>query len=479
MRWAIAAGLTCAGLTAQAWMAQEVVLTKAGDSKTLTVRYNGAKATLVELRINGVSVATRAVSGDATTGETNFTMDTTKLKDGDNVVQVRLYGADGAVLATEQTHVSMDRTASGPVFLSKPRSGDSVQGMVEISVGFKYEMKNSYVSFFVDDQFQSLKNYAPYNFLWDTNKITNGWHEVEAWVVDDASNTFRTQRMRIFVNNPGGRTERMTSPVNGNFEPRTSGSKPAETAKPVTTQKPVETKATAASPALTALVPSSNQFEPVVSKRSGTKAVTYEQGLATGQRVMRPTGNRDVAKPVNTEKTKASAVTPGVPSAGAQQTSKAVVDVRPSETVAVHSPATTSAATSGKPVSITFGTKLPDIGYFPILINGEPVEFDVMPRVTDGIALTPFRHLFEHVGGSVKWQAQDKVVTGNGLGQDVRFRIGDDFGLLNGDRVSFERPSFIENGRSIVPLSFVQRLLNVEVQYDPNTKHVLITKGSK
>jgi hypothetical protein len=100
-----------------------------------------------------------------------------------------------------------------------------------------------------------------------------------------------------------------------------------------------------------------------------------------------------------------------------------------------------------------------------------------MPRVVDGVALTPFRHLFEHVGGKVGWNNTDKVVDAKGLGQDVQFRIGQDFATVNGSQVGLERASFLESGRAIVPLSFVQRLLNVDIQYDPATKHVLIVKA--
>jgi len=100
-----------------------------------------------------------------------------------------------------------------------------------------------------------------------------------------------------------------------------------------------------------------------------------------------------------------------------------------------------------------------------------------MPRVSaDGVALTPFRHLFEHVGGKVGWNNTDKVVDANGMGQKVEFKIGQDFAMVNGSQVGFEKASFLESGRAIVPLSFVQRLLNVDVRYDPATKHVLINK---
>jgi len=62
------------------------------------------------------------------------------------------------------------------------------------------------------------------------------------------------------------------------------------------------------------------------------------------------------------------------------------------------------------------------------------------------------------------------------MGQKVEFKIGQDFAMVNGSQVGFEKASFLESGRAIVPLSFVQRLLNVNVQYDPATKHVLINK---
>jgi hypothetical protein len=37
----------------------------------------------------------------------------------------------------------------------------------------------------------------------------------------------------------------------------------------------------------------------------------------------------------------------------------------------------------------------------------------------------------------------------------------------------------LERGRTIVPLSFIRDSLNVEVEYDPSTGHVLITTKKK
>jgi len=475
-RMALLAGMLLASLGAQAGSVdQQVEIMKANDSRTLTVRYSGAKTALIELRINGVSVATRAVSDGKSSGESNFMLDTAKLNDGENNVEIRLYDEAGRVVGSEKTTVMMDRSANGPVFLNKPQTGATVEGLTEISVGFKSTMKGAYVSFFVNDEFKALKNYAPYTYLWDTNTVTNGWHEVEAWVVDEGSNTFRTQRMRVFVNNPGGRTERQGELRGGSagFEPRETLVKPTKVVKPlvVKTTAPVLTKKL--EPLVLAL--SENSLTPIVSRSTGTKPAPHEQGIMTGPRLMRPTGQRVagvgpskgvITKPVVVLKPVVKAVVKPI----------VQVKVTNSTLVAKHVPVVKTSPPTVKS-SITMGTKLPNIGYYPIFVDGSAVSFDVMPRVTDGVALTPFRHLFEHVGGKVSWKSGEKVVDAKGLGQSVAFKIGQEFAMVNGVRMEFERATFLETGRSIVPLSFVQKLLNVNIQYDPSTKHVLITKS--
>ncbi len=113
------------------------------------------------------------------------------------------------------------------------------------------------------------------------------------------------------------------------------------------------------------------------------------------------------------------------------------------------------------------------------MMNNAYVNFDVAPRVADGVPLTPFRHLFQEAGGSVAWQHESKEVSARGLGKSVLFRIGRDLADVNGQQYRFEITPFIEGGRAIVPLSFMVDALNVKVQYDPNTGHVLVSTLEK
>jgi hypothetical protein len=87
--------------------------------------------------------------------------------------------------------------------------------------------------------------------------------------------------------------------------------------------------------------------------------------------------------------------------------------------------------------------------------------------------------LLESYGGDVKWTHETKEVNGDADGQLIWFKIGDPEAKVNGQSVFLETAPFIEKGRSIVPLSFMTQALNLNIQYDANTGHVLIQTASK
>ncbi|MER3413639.1 MAG: hypothetical protein C4341_05260, partial [Armatimonadota bacterium] len=130
-------------------------------------------------------------------------------------------------------------------------------------------------------------------------------------------------------------------------------------------------------------------------------------------------------------------------------------------------------------VPVVVGTRLPD-GVYTITYAGEVVRFDVEPFVDEGVPLTPLRHLFEHAGAEVSWLHSEKVATAKGDGvPEVWVKIGDVIARIDGRAVQLERPAFLKRGRTIIPLSFVRNALEVEVNYDRSTGHVLITKPAE
>lgn len=438
--------LVCAALLISAVAAQasfvdaSIMIDRAANNKTITVKYDGARAAMVELRINGQSVTSKKVSDQFDAGETTFDIDVAALENGNNKVEIKLYDASGKLLGTQNSDIKIDRSGDGPVFFVSPKPNLTTQGIIDIKVGFKTQLKNVYVSFFVNDEFKILKNFPPYTYRWDTMTVPNGWHEVQAWVVDDASASFKTEKLRIFVDNPGGRTKRQD---------------PVENIKPVEATKPEGTKVS---------VPMNAN----VTSSGTTKPVNAGAGTATGTQAINP--NKGQTNSVNGEKPANVKITND--------------PTNPNELVAVNTTTNTTTTTDTeapklKPLSIAPGRRLPDVDHFDIYLGGEKLNFDVSPRVTNGIPLSPFRHLFESYGGDVKWTHETKEVNGDAEGQLIWFRIGNPEAKVNGQSVFLETAPFIEKGRSIVPLSFMTQALNLNIQYDPNTGHVLIQTASK
>lgn len=615
----LAAFVALGGTALAASDGSQIKISRALNSPTLAVKYSGVHAALVELRLNGESFGTRTMDDAPTSGETTFSMDILALKDGDNELEIRLYDKAGHLVGSEKTVISTDTNTKGPVYLTTPKVGDNVQGPVEISVGFGRDFKNSYVSFFVDNQFKSMVNFPPYTYTWDSTRESNGWHEVEAWVVDDTSATFKTRKVRIFVNNPGGRTYRidpsvtkpatLSAPILKPAEPKLTkpvvkkaAAKPSKKISPLPLPKPLDlttsanqvsaditgtaaalkplataesalstAKTTALAPAVAALTFANTVASRLEGSAADLKPAPMPESIATGPRLLMPTGKRVVApkvekvaapnpsaaepvKPAPTApkieqpafvkpkvvkvfapspnvlsavapitdmesaiaalKSLSPAMTtnpelssarakplapaePTVPKAAATkpveapkpvaEVSKPVVEApkpvaeKPkaaapkSIVVTPKKPAPAPLAVKSTTIPVLYGSKLPIRGSYTIVYGGAPLTFDVAPHLEEGVPVTPFRHLIEKAGGEVKWAPDDQEITAITDGKNIWLKIGDKVAKINNLPVSLELAPFLEKGRTIVPLSFLKSALNVDIEYDKATGHVLIT----
>lgn len=446
--------LICAALVISAVVAQasfvdaSIMIDRAANNKTITVKYDKARAAVVELRINGVSIASKTVSDQFDSGESTFDIDVASLESGKNKVEIRLFDAKGKLLGTQDSEIKIDRSGDGPVYFVSPKPNAQTQGVVDIQVGFRSTLKNVYVSFFVNDEFKILKNFPPYTYRWDTMTVANGWHEVQAWVVDDANANFRTEKLRLFVDNPGGRTKRQN--------PDALGTKPTEKpAEAANAEKP-KTEGTKVSVPMNANV----------TKSTGSGTAATGTGTAASTKT-------NAVDPLKTQKSNTGSATPAnvtITNDPANTNDLVVLNTKVDKT---------DATPALKPLTIAPGRRLPDTDHFDLYIGGDKVNFDVSPRISNGIPLSPFRHLLEGYGGEVKWTHESKEVNGLADGQQIWFRIGNPNAKVNGQSVFLEVAPFIEKGRSMIPLSFMTQALNLDIQYDPNTGHVLIQSAGR
>lgn len=477
-----------------AFYVPKIDIDRAPDSPTLTVRYSGAKVALIELKVNGRSVGSRDMTVQNASGETTFDLDAALLEDGDNAVEILLFDSAGKLLGSQKTTVVREADAEGPVAIAMPRPGSTVQGPVEIKVGVNQRLRGIYVSFFIDDEFKSLRNFPPYTYMWDTARVPNGWHDLEAWVVDEFNQTFRTRRVRVFVNNPGGRTEREAAKPAQPAPPV----KPAETVKPAPPVKPaptvkpippVKTQPAAPKPAPTPAQTAKEQLDLTLANNPLVPVVADSgAGLRS---MMEIDGGAAVARPASpSTPADARTISPGAirgatgPMAGVKPAALgAPVSAGPklvAPIVAKAAPTPSISSVRGTTsqvelIRIGYGQRLTGVATFAVLLNGQMVDFDVAPSVRGGIPLTPFRHLLESAGGKVSWSHAAKTVTASAAGRGIWLKIGDRMARVGDLDLKLEIEPYIDSGRTIVPLSFIGDALKVNVDYDPATGHVLIT----
>jgi hypothetical protein len=305
-----------------------------------------------------------------------------------------------------------------------------------------------------------MSNFPPFNYVWDTERETNGWHEIEAWAIDDTSATYKTRKIRVFVNNPGGRTDRpgagvdlamSTNPVKTAVTGVDAGMKAVGNVG----ASAVITRPAGLPPAIHATgTPSTNAIRAAMGSMSGTKAIVPGSAIATGLQHMTPTGTRIAHTAIKNAAHALSVVHPkGLP---------------PGVVSAVN--------TAAHLVPITKGQRIPNLGAFAVVFDSQYVHFDVQPRVDDGVPMTPFRYLIEKGGGSVSWENMSKSVNADADGHKIFLQIGDKDAKINDAIVSLELAPYLDHGRTIVPLSFIRDALNVNVEYDKDTNHVLITR---
>lgn len=118
---------------------------------------------------------------------------------------------------------------------------------------------------------------------------------------------------------------------------------------------------------------------------------------------------------------------------------------------------------------VNAGSQLRVPGAFQVAYNNKTIKFDVPPRVENGLALAPFRQIFEHTGGVVVWYHDTKQIRASNDRAEVKLHIGSKEALVNQMVILMDREAFIDSGRTIVPIAFVRKALDLTAEYDVRT----------
>jgi hypothetical protein len=115
-------------------------------------------------------------------------------------------------------------------------------------------------------------------------------------------------------------------------------------------------------------------------------------------------------------------------------------------------------------------------GTFDVVLNDQKVAFDVAPRIDHGMPLAPFRQIMEYSGGVVLWFEQTQEVRGTNEHVDVQLKIGSRQAVVNNKPVVLDKAPFIDSGRTMVPIRFVEEALDLRAEYDTRTGSIYLVK---
>ncbi len=192
----------------------------------------GNRIVAVELFLDGVRAAGKTLDVPEARGVVSFLIDSSQVSAGTHRIVVRATAADQEVKSVRGSFRFGDPdagqlvspslngaqmllprgigSASGlapTLHLINPTEDGKVQGVVTLRVEAQDPSgKAPYVSLFIDKTFKTLRNYAPYEFEWDTTNYANGFHTIEAYGYNDSPNVGQAKTLRLYVNNPGGET---------------------------------------------------------------------------------------------------------------------------------------------------------------------------------------------------------------------------------------------------------------------------------
>ena len=111
-----------------------------------------------------------------------------------------------------------------------------------------------------------------------------------------------------------------------------------------------------------------------------------------------------------------------------------------------------------------------------IFLNGEKLSFDQPPVIIDGRTLVPLRAIFEALGADVFWEDATKTVTAKKGHTVVSLVIGSKAITVNTTAKELDVPAQIINSRTLVPVRAISEAFGCDVGWDAVTQSVLITE---
>ena len=109
-------------------------------------------------------------------------------------------------------------------------------------------------------------------------------------------------------------------------------------------------------------------------------------------------------------------------------------------------------------------------------LNGQRLYFDQPPVMQEGRVLVPLRGIFENLGADVLYTPATKQIKATGDGNTVELTLGERQAFINGQQVYLDVPAGTIAGRTMVPLRFVSEAMGADVKWQSASRTVAISR---
>lgn len=119
-------------------------------------------------------------------------------------------------------------------------------------------------------------------------------------------------------------------------------------------------------------------------------------------------------------------------------------------------------------IKLQIGNKVAQVG-------NTNVDLQTPPIVENGITLVPLRFIAEAFGAEVKWFEPLKVISISYQLHSIELQLNSLIGILDNNQIKLEVAPKAINGVTLVPVRFISEAFGAKVDWDPQTKTIIIT----
>ncbi|MDF2878526.1 MAG: hypothetical protein K0S30_1622, partial [Clostridia bacterium] len=110
---------------------------------------------------------------------------------------------------------------------------------------------------------------------------------------------------------------------------------------------------------------------------------------------------------------------------------------------------------------------------------GTSIELTVKPYIEKGRTMAGLRDVANLLGienRNVVWNSDDKTIIITMNNRIIQLAVNQNYVIVNGEKMSLDVAPQVRNGRTVLPIAQIARILGIEIQFDAVTKEVIFTR---